>query len=86
MIKCTRLKLADHVARMEEGRSALKILRGKPLGRPKCKWKDNVIMDLKSIGINTKIWFGSVQGRDYCRALVNEALKLRIPQAMELVS
>ena len=40
VIKGTRLRLAGHVARMEEGRSAFKILirkpRGKrPLGRPR---------------------------------------------------
>ena len=44
---------------MEEGRSAFKILTGKPtgkrpLGRPRRRWEDNIIMDLKEIGINTK--------------------------------
>ena len=37
---------------MEEGRSAFKILTGKPtgkrhLGRPRRRWEDNIIMDLK---------------------------------------
>ena len=31
-------------------------------------------------------WVNSALGRDYWRALVNEALKLRVPKAMELVS
>ena len=36
---------------MEEGTSALKILTGKPtgkipLGRPSCRWEDNIRMDL----------------------------------------
>ena len=40
VIKSRRLRWADHVARMEEGRSAFKILTGtptgkRPLGRPK---------------------------------------------------
>ena len=44
---------------MEEDRSALKIPSGKPtrkrpLGRPRHKWEDNIRMDLKEIGINTK--------------------------------
>jgi hypothetical protein len=30
IIKSRRLRWADHVARMEEGRSAFKILTGKP--------------------------------------------------------
>jgi hypothetical protein len=43
---------------MEEGRSVFKILTGKPiekipLGRPRRRWKDNISMDLKEIGINT---------------------------------
>ena len=41
VIKSRRLRWAGHIARMEEGRSAYKILRGKPtrkrpLGRPRC--------------------------------------------------
>ena len=52
MIKSRRLRWAGHVARMEEARSALKILTGtpagkRPLGRPKRRWEDNIIMDLK---------------------------------------
>ena len=33
MIKSRRLRWTGHVARMEEGRSALKILTGKPTGK-----------------------------------------------------
>ena len=33
MSKCRRLRWAGHVARMEEGRSAFKILTGKPTGK-----------------------------------------------------
>jgi len=52
------LRWAGHVARMEEGRSAFKILTGKPsgkrlLGRPRRRWEDNIGMDLKEIGMNT---------------------------------
>ena len=41
---------------MEEGRSAFKILTGKPtgkgpLGRPRRRWEDNIRMDLEEIGI-----------------------------------
>ena len=49
VIKSRRLRWAGHVARMEEGRSALKILKGeptgkRPLGRPRRRWEDNVRM------------------------------------------
>ena len=42
-------------------------------------------MDLKGICMNTRNWVDSAQDRDYWRALVNAALKLRVPWAMELV-
>ena len=42
-------------------------------------------MDPKEISINTRNWVDSAQDRDYWRALVNAAINLRIPQAMELV-
>ena len=65
-----RLRWAGHVRRMEEGSSSLKILTGnKPLRRSKRRWKDNIRMDLKEIGINTRNWVDSAQDRDYWRAL-----------------
>ena len=74
--KSRRFRLAGHVTRMGEGRSAFKILTGtpvgkRPLGRPRHRWEDNIRMDLKEIGINMKNWVDSAQDRDYWRALVN---------------
>ena len=43
------------------------------------RWEGNIRMDLKEIGIDTRNWVDSAQDRDYCRALVNAALNLRIP-------
>ena len=41
---------------------AFKILTGKkPFGRPRCRWKDDIRMDLKEIGINMRNWFDSAQ-------------------------
>ena len=67
------------------------LLTGKPtgkrtLGRPRRRWEDNTRMDLEEIGINAGNWMVSAQDRDYWRALVNAALNLRVPQAMESVS
>jgi hypothetical protein len=55
VIKSRRLRWAGHVARMGERRGAYRALVGKPegrrpLGRPKCKWKDNIKMDLREVG------------------------------------
>ena len=76
---------------MEEGRSAFKIYTGKPtgkrpLGRPRRRWKDNIRMYLEELGINAGNWADSAQDRNYWRALVNSALNLRVPIAMELVT
>ena len=41
--------------------------------------EDNIRMDLKEIGINTRNWVDFAQDRNYWRALVNAALNLRVP-------
>ena len=84
VIKSRRLRWTGHVAKMEEGRSAFKILSGKPtgkrpLGRLKHRWEENIRMDLKEVGINRRNWVDSAQDRNYWRALVNAALNLRVP-------
>jgi len=53
------LRWTGYVPRMEEGRSAFKILTGtptgeRPLGRPRCRWEDNIRMDLKKIFIKKR--------------------------------
>ena len=70
--------------RMEEGRSAFKILTGKPSGkrplrRPRRRWEDNIRMNLEEIGINVGNWVDSAQDRDYWTAFTNAALNLRVP-------
>ena len=68
---------------MEEARSAFKMLTCTPigkghLGRPRRRWEDDIRMDLKEIGINTRNWVDSAQHRDYWIALVNAVLNLRV--------
>jgi hypothetical protein len=54
MIKSRRMRWAGHLARMGEERNAYRLLVGKPegkrpLGRPRCRWVDN-IKDLGEMG------------------------------------
>jgi hypothetical protein len=68
---------------MGEKRNAYRILLGKPegkrpLGRPRCRWVDNIKMDLREIGWNDVDWIDMAQDRDQWRALVNTVLKLRV--------
>ena len=49
-----RLRWAGHIARMEEGKSAFKILTStptgnRPLGTSRRRWEDNIGIDLKEI-------------------------------------
>jgi hypothetical protein len=55
MIKSRRMRWAGHVERMREKRNAYRILvvkpeEKRPLGRPRCRWVDNIKMDLRQIG------------------------------------
>jgi hypothetical protein len=55
MIKSRLMRWAGHVAHMGETGNSYRILVGKPekrrpLGRPRCRWEDNIKMDTKEIG------------------------------------
>jgi hypothetical protein len=69
VIKSRRLRRAGHVARMGEGRVVYRVLVGKhegkrPLGRPRCRWEDNIRMDLQEVGSGCEDWIGLAQDRD----------------------
>jgi hypothetical protein len=69
IIKSRRMRWAGHVARMGEKRNAYRILVGKPegkrpLGRPRLRWEDNIIMDLREIGWGSMDWIDLAQDRD----------------------
>jgi hypothetical protein len=54
-IKSRRMRRAGHVTRLEEKRTAYRVLVGKPegkrpLGRPRHKWEYNIKMDLRETG------------------------------------
>ena len=73
------------MARMGEGRGVHRVLvrkpeRKRPLGRPRCRWEDNIKMDLQEVGGGCKAWMELAQDRDRWRALVSPMMNLRLPK------
>jgi len=55
VIKSRRMIWAGHVARMGQRRGVYRVLVEKPqgkrsLGRPRCRWKDYIKIDLQEVG------------------------------------
>jgi len=72
------------VARMGEEREVYRVLMGKPegkrpLGKPRCRWVDNIRTDLQEVGCGYMDWTGLVQDRDSWRTLVSAVMNLRVP-------
>jgi hypothetical protein len=84
VIKARRMRWVGHVARMGEVRGAYNILVGRPegrrpLGRPRCRWEENIKMDLREIGFGDVDWINLAQDRKRWWALVNTVMNLRVP-------
>jgi hypothetical protein len=65
-------------------RNAYKILAGKPEGkrplrRPRCRWLDNIIVDLRWIVWDGMDWVYLARDRNRWRAHVNTVMNLRVP-------
>jgi hypothetical protein len=61
---------------MGEKRNAYRLLTGKPegkrpIGRPRCRWVDNIKMYLLEIGWGGVDWIGLAHDRDKWRVLVS---------------
>jgi hypothetical protein len=50
-----------------------------PLGRPRHRWVDNIMLILEEIGCDGVDWTGLAQDRDKWRALVNAVMNLQVP-------
>jgi hypothetical protein len=84
IIKSRRIWWIGHVARRGKKRNVYRLLVGKPegkktLGRPRCRWIDNIKMDLLEIGLGGVDWIGLAQDRYKWRALENSVMNLRVP-------
>jgi hypothetical protein len=68
---------------MGEGRDVYRVSVGRPegkrpLGRPRCRLKDNIKRDLREIGIYGANWIRLAQDRVQWRAFVNTVTNLRV--------
>jgi hypothetical protein len=69
---------------MGETRNACRILVGTPegktpLGRPKCRWVDNIKIYVREIGWDGVDWIDLTHYREQWRALVNTVMNLWVP-------
>jgi hypothetical protein len=84
MIELRSMRLAGHVARIGSKRNAYRILvvnleRKRPLGIPRRRWEDNIIMDLREIGWGGMDWIEVAEDMDQWRTDVNTVMNLRVP-------
>jgi hypothetical protein len=61
--KSRRMRWVRHLTRMREKRNAYRLLVGKPdgkrpIGRPRCRWVDNIRMDLLEFRSSDVDWIG----------------------------
>jgi hypothetical protein len=69
---------------MGKGRDVYSVLVGRPeykrpRGRPRHRWKDNIKMDLREIGIDGSNWIRLASDSVQWWAFVNTEMKLRVP-------
>ena len=74
VVKSRRMRWAEHVTHMGEGRGLHRVLVGKPegkrpLGRPRRRWEDNIKMDLQEVG----------GGGDWMELVMNTVMNLWVP-------
>ena len=79
------MRWAGHVACMRERRGLYRVLVGKPegkrpLGRHKCRWENNIKMDLLEVGCGGIDWIKLAEDRDRWWAVVSVLINLWVPQ------
>jgi hypothetical protein len=83
MIKSRRMRWAGHVASLGERRSVYRVLFGRPegkrpLGRPRRRWKYNIKIDVREIGIDGPNRIRLAQDRVRWRAFVSTVMNLQV--------
>ena len=64
---CSTYVVEERLYRVLVGKSEGK----RPLGRPKCRWEDNIKLDLQDVECGGVDWIDLAQDRDRWRGLVN---------------
>jgi hypothetical protein len=69
---------------MGEWSGVYRVLVGEPEGKsqlrkPRCRWENNVKMDLQEMGCGVMDWIVLAQDRDSWWALVNALMNIRVP-------
>jgi hypothetical protein len=79
--KSRRMRWAEHLACTGERRDILVGISEEkiPLGRPRCRWEDNIKMNLQEMGCGGMEWNDVVQDRDRWRARVNALMNFPVP-------
>ena len=83
-LKLRRLRWAGRVARTELPRNAYRVLVGRPEGkllleRLRCRWEDNIKMDLKEVDCVDRNWMDLAEDQDQWRAYVRVVMNLQVP-------
>ena len=83
VVKSRRMRWAGHVVRIVKGRDVHRVLVGKPegnrpLGRPGCRWENNIKLDLQEVGGGGN-WMELAKDRDRWWSLVNTVMNFRVP-------
>jgi hypothetical protein len=76
------MRFSGHVALSGEETGVYRVLVAKtegkkPLVIPRCRWEDNIRMDLQEVGCGVMDWIGLAQDRDRWRAIVNAVMNFR---------
>ena len=51
----------------------------RPLGRLRCRWEDNIKMDLREVCCDRREWIDLAEDRDQWQAYVRAVMNRRVP-------